>query len=121
MRRRAEDLRVGHRERERAVGLLGEHFSAGRLDVHEYDARCAKAAAAEFGTDLAPLFNDLPAPRPYELTGGPDDDARKIRKAAVVLLGIAVMALLLGIVVKPLWLLAVVALGAALWFSRRHK
>jgi hypothetical protein len=121
MRRRAEDLRVGHRERERAVELLGEHFSAGRLDVHEYDTRCARAAAAQFGTDLAPLFDDLPSPRPYELTGSPDDDTRKIRKAGVVLLGIAVMALFLGIVVKQLWLVAVIALGAALWFSRRRK
>jgi hypothetical protein len=120
MRRRAEDLRIGHGERERAIALLGEHFSAGRLDVHEYDERCAKASAAQFGADLAPLFDDLPAPRPDEIAARSTDGGRPVRQTGATLLVVAVVALLLGIVVKPLWLLAVVALIGGLWFSRRR-
>jgi hypothetical protein len=53
-------VRIGNAERDRAADLLGEHFRAGRLDVHEYDERITAAYAAKTDADLAPLFVDLP-------------------------------------------------------------
>jgi hypothetical protein len=53
-------VRIGNAERDRAADLLGEHFRAGRLDVHEYDERITAAYAAKTDDDLAPLFADLP-------------------------------------------------------------
>ena len=53
-------VRIGNAERDRAADLLGEHFRAGRLDVHEYDERITAAYAAKTDEDLAPLFADLP-------------------------------------------------------------
>ena len=53
-------VRIGNAERDRAADLLGEHFRAGRLDVHEYDERITAAYAAKTDDDLAPLFADMP-------------------------------------------------------------
>jgi hypothetical protein len=72
-------VRIGNAERDRAADLLGEHFRAGRLDVHEYDERITAAYAAKTDEDLRPLFADLPGTgasaqqkRPYvEPTSGP--------------------------------------------------
>lgn len=60
----ADALRVGTREREDAVTILGDHFSEGRLQVHEYEERVGKAVEARTRGDLRPLFTDLPAPYP---------------------------------------------------------
>ncbi|WP_424188323.1 DUF1707 domain-containing protein [Actinokineospora sp. G85] len=59
-----EDVRVGNLEREDAMRVLGEHFSAGRLQVHEYDERVGHATAATTRSELQVLFADLPAPYP---------------------------------------------------------
>ncbi len=58
------DVRVSGAERDQAVSLLGEHMSTGRLDLPEYEARCARASAARTVADLGHLFADLPAPHP---------------------------------------------------------
>jgi len=58
------DLRIGDQERESALKALGDHLSAGRLDVDEYGDRSAKVAAARTRRDLAELFADLPEPHP---------------------------------------------------------
>ncbi|HEX2130466.1 MAG TPA: DUF1707 domain-containing protein [Actinophytocola sp.] len=60
----SDDIRVGTAERESAVRLLGEHFSAGRLQVEEYEERVGRALEARTRGDLRPLFADLPAPYP---------------------------------------------------------
>ncbi|MFD0491153.1 DUF1707 domain-containing protein [Saccharopolyspora spinosporotrichia] len=60
------DLRVGDRERELAMELLGRHMSAGRLEVDEYDQRCVRAASARYASELDALFDDLPSPRPSD-------------------------------------------------------
>jgi Domain of unknown function (DUF1707) len=58
-------MRVGDAERDRAAAALGEHFSAGRLDQAEFDARVNAALAARTEADLAALFTDLPSePKP---------------------------------------------------------
>jgi hypothetical protein len=120
MRRRADHLRVGDPERERAIKLLGEHLTAGRLDVHEYDERCAQAAAARFGADLTALFKDLPSPRLDDLTASRPADRAPRPGGAGLLIGAAAIILVLGIVAKQVWLLPLLALVAAFWFTRRR-
>lgn len=54
------ELRIGDAERDAAVTALGEHYVAGRLTKEEYDDRSAVVWRARTGSDLAPLFADLP-------------------------------------------------------------
>ena len=58
------NLRVSDAERTAAMDALGEHLSAGRLDVDEYGNRSAQLAAARTTADLRAPFADLPAPHP---------------------------------------------------------
>lgn len=62
------NVRIGTSEREDAVRALAEHMTAGRLDVSEYDQRCALAAAAKTRAELAAIFDDLPEPNPMRDT-----------------------------------------------------
>lgn len=57
-------MRIGDTERESALAALGEHMSAGRLDIDEYGDRTAKVATARTRGELADLFTDLPDPHP---------------------------------------------------------
>jgi hypothetical protein len=57
-------MRIGDTEREQALAALGEHMSAGRLDIDEYGERSAKVTAARTRGELLELFTDLPAPKP---------------------------------------------------------
>ena len=57
-------MRIGDTEREQALAALGEHMSAGRLDIDEYGERSAKVTAARTRSELVDLFTDLPDPRP---------------------------------------------------------
>ena len=57
-------MRVGDTERNSALEALGEHLSAGRLDIDEYGERSAKVTVARTTADLSALFTDLPAPHP---------------------------------------------------------
>jgi len=57
-------MRIGDTEREQALAALGEHMSAGRLNIDEYGDRSAKVAAARTHGELLELFTDLPDPRP---------------------------------------------------------
>jgi Domain of unknown function (DUF1707) len=61
-------LRVGDAERETALQALGEHMRVGRLDIHEYDERAARVAAARTRGELDEVFADLPEPHPVPLT-----------------------------------------------------
>jgi hypothetical protein len=58
------EIRIGDTERESALSALGDHMSAGRLDIDEYGDRTAQVAAAKTRGDLLALFGDLPAPHP---------------------------------------------------------
>ncbi|WP_431879135.1 DUF1707 SHOCT-like domain-containing protein [Amycolatopsis sacchari] len=58
------ELRIGDTERESALSALGEHLSAGRLDVDEYGERSAHITAARTRGELADVFGDLPEPHP---------------------------------------------------------
>jgi hypothetical protein len=57
-------IRIGDTERESALTALGEHMSAGRLDIDEYGDRTARVATAKTRGDLTGLFGDLPQPHP---------------------------------------------------------
>ncbi|MEV0702088.1 DUF1707 domain-containing protein [Saccharopolyspora sp. NPDC050389] len=123
--RRGKDLRIGDPERENAMRLLGEHFSAGRLDVTEYDDRCRQAATARFRSELNPLFDDLPEPRPSE---PPRPVPSAIRAAAppaaagkiVLAVCAVVLVVFLLVVARQLALVLLLPLIAVLWFSWRR-
>lgn len=69
------DLRIGDAERESAMTALGEHMSAGRLDIDEYGERTARVTAAKTRGELLALFDDLPAPYPSFGTGKAEQPA----------------------------------------------
>lgn len=60
--------RMGAAEREAAVGALQAHYQAGRLTPEEYEDRSVRASRARTWAEVAPLFSDLPDPRPGPVT-----------------------------------------------------
>ena len=56
-------LRAADVDRAAVATVLGEHMSAGRLTLEEYDERLGRAYAAKTYGDLAELTADLPATR----------------------------------------------------------
>jgi hypothetical protein len=66
-----DDVRVGTREREDSVRILGEHFSEGRLQMDEYEHRVDGAVRALTRGELRALFTDLPPPYPPFLAPPP--------------------------------------------------
>jgi hypothetical protein len=97
------DIRVSDTEREDALGKLGEHMSAGRLDIDEYGERTAKVTAAKTRGEVLDLFGDLPEPRPAFGRPMPPPApaaAREVslgHKVAPVLIPIAAVVLALGL------------------------
>ena len=61
------DLRLSDAERQDALDVLSEHVRTGRLDIDEYGSRSAKVTSAKLVSELVPLFEDLPSPRPSAL------------------------------------------------------
>jgi hypothetical protein len=59
-------LRIGDAEREDAARELGEHFALGRITAEEHADRLERIWAARTAADLAPVFGDLPRPRPEQ-------------------------------------------------------
>jgi hypothetical protein len=57
-------LRAADADRAAVADVLGQHMSAGRLTVDEYDERLAQAYAAKTYGELERLTADLPAARP---------------------------------------------------------
>lgn len=64
-------MRIGNEEREEAANALAEHFSHGRLDGDEYEERIGLVWNGKTTADLAPVFADLPEPRPAVLRPPP--------------------------------------------------
>jgi Domain of unknown function (DUF1707) len=56
--------RLGAADRNAAVGALQAHYQAGRLTPEEYEDRSVRASRAMTWAEVAPLFADLPEPRP---------------------------------------------------------
>ncbi|WP_410668712.1 DUF1707 domain-containing protein [Amycolatopsis sp. cmx-4-68] len=60
-------LRISDQTRESALSALGEHMTAGRIDIDEYGERSARITAAKTRGELGEIFADLPTPHPqYE-------------------------------------------------------
>ncbi|MDQ7803826.1 DUF1707 domain-containing protein [Amycolatopsis sp. A133] len=57
-------LRISDQNRESALSALGEHMTAGRIDINEYGERSARITAAKTRGELGEIFADLPAPHP---------------------------------------------------------
>lgn len=57
-------LRAADADRAAVADVLGQHMSAGRLSLDEYDERLAQAYAAKTYGELERLTADLPAARP---------------------------------------------------------
>lgn len=101
--------------------LLGEHFSAGRLELAEYDERCRQAAAARFGSELDELFDDLPGPRPGgELTPAATRTAPSAGKIAIAVGAVAVL-LALVLVARQIGLILLLPTLAIIWFTWRRR
>ncbi len=103
--------------------LLGEHFSAGRLDVHEYDERCQQVATARFRSELNALFEDLPEPQP----NAPSQQTPAARTAMppaagkiVLAICATVMVIFLVVVARQLAPILLIPLIAVLWLYWRR-
>ncbi|WP_027928061.1 DUF1707 SHOCT-like domain-containing protein [Amycolatopsis benzoatilytica] len=64
-------LRISDQERESALSALGEHMTAGRIDIDEFGERSAKITAAKTRGEVSELFADLPGPHPVFGPGEP--------------------------------------------------
>ena len=91
-------VRASDRDRERALGLLRDHWLAGRLTLEEYEQRWDEAARACFVDDLRHAIRELPYPLPEhgasDLTLAPPAAAQ--RHDAPVTRGSAVASIVLG-------------------------
>ena len=125
------DARVGSQERDTAVAALRTHLEAGRLTPEEYEERSVTASRARTWAEIAPLFADLPDPRPgpvaAELAQRPAaatgafpalSDGVKERIMAVTPLA----ALVLFFATHTwVWFLAIPIMGALLYGSDRKR
>jgi len=101
-----QDVRIGTAERERAATLLGDHLTAGRLELAEFDERVKAAYAARTGRELDTLFSDLPSAQPPARRG-----PSRFRLALLVLAGLGVLAVLAAFAAfPPLFIVPVVFL-----------
>ncbi len=117
-------MRVGDAEREAALRALGEHMSAGRLDIEEYGERTARVAAARTRGELAALFDDLPPPRPSFATAPAPPQPRQVAAPAPWLTPPVVLALVVALVLLVLTrglALPLLAIPAVLYFTARRR
>ncbi|GAB3585432.1 DUF1707 domain-containing protein [Amycolatopsis endophytica] len=116
------DLRLSDQERTEALDALSEHVRTGRLDIDEFGLRSAKVTAARTISELAPVFADLPAPRPRVLdrpAPAARPPARKVGLGLLPLLLIAAGALLVLTRGMSLVLLVPIAIAVVLLARRR--
>lgn len=79
---------IGYAEQEAAVRALSLHYTAGRLDVDEFDERVRRARSSTTATELGAVFADLPQPhpspadRPAPDMSGADDPTRAMAAGA---------------------------------------
>ncbi len=111
--------RISDAERDAAVEMLRQHFEAGRLDPSEFAERMETALSARFASDLAPLFVDLPHPRPtagetvwLPWTAPPPAPKTQewVRWVGILRASIWPIAILLGLITGELWIFILIAL-----------
>ncbi|TVT17006.1 DUF1707 domain-containing protein [Amycolatopsis acidiphila] len=119
-------MRLSDAERNEAIEALSEHVRTGRLDIDEYGTRSARVTAATKRSELAPLFEDLPEPRPSVLRARPVAPARPAappRRFGVGAVPIAaiVAVLLFLTVARGLWFVFLLPVVVALIFGARSR
>lgn len=124
--------RIGATERDEAVESLRTHLDEGRLTPEEYEDRSVTAARARTWDDLAPVFADLPEPRPAPVATVLARSARPVPRTGLAGITDAarerIMALipLLALVLffrtgSWLWFLAIPMAGALLYGKDRKR
>jgi uncharacterized protein DUF1707 len=59
-----DPIRASDADRDKALGLLRDHWLAGRLTLDEYEERCGEAARARVLDELRHAIRELPYPLP---------------------------------------------------------
>ena len=126
--------RIGAQERDAAVAARRAHLEAGRLTPEEYEDRSVTAGRARTWGEIAPLFTDLPEPRPGPVgaqlagasqvsvagTGALPALSEGVKERIMAVTPLA--ALVLFFVTHTwLWFLAIPIMGALLYGSDRKR
>src|SRR5687767_7102226 len=90
-------IRASDADRDKALGLLRDHWLAGRLTLDEYEARCGEAAGGRFLADLERALRELPYPLPEHALAAPPPAAAPVPAVGPDLQTGAVLALVLGV------------------------
>ncbi|WP_198958397.1 MULTISPECIES: DUF1707 SHOCT-like domain-containing protein [Amycolatopsis] len=115
------ELRLSDAERTEAMDALSEHVRTGRLDIDEFGLRSAKVAAARTRSDLAPLFADLPEPRPRVLDR-PVPSRTPVRKTGLGLLPLLLIAAVaVFVLTRGMWLVFLVPVAVAVAMTWRRR
>ena len=109
-----DSLRLSDADREKAVELLSEHYSLGRLTKDEFDERSDAVWSARTEGDLAPVFVDLPV---RSTTPTVRSVGRPSRRWPIPLPPIVFLLIVLTVVTH----LPFVILGLVLWFGLAHR
>lgn len=113
-------IRASDADRDKALGLLRDHWLAGRLTLDEYEARCGEAASGRFLHDLQRSLRELPYPLPEHAPAAPPPAPAAVAAAGPDLAAGAVLALILGVlslagVVLSMGMLFLLTLPASTW------
>jgi hypothetical protein len=113
----ADAVRASDADRDKALGLLRDHWLAGRLTLEEYEARCGEAAAGRFLDELRGALRELPYPLPEHAavaaSAPPPAPAPDPRGGAVLALVLGVLSLL-GVLLS-FGMLFILTLPASTW------
>jgi hypothetical protein len=125
------EARIGSAERDSAVAALRAHLEAGRLTPEEYEDRSVSASRARTWSEIAPLFTDLPDPRPGPVaselaratpTGTGTFPALSEGARERIMAVTPLAALVLFFVTRSwVWFLAIPLVGALLYGSERKR
>ncbi|KFU83247.1 protein of unknown function [Amycolatopsis lurida] len=131
-------LRISDQDRESALAALGEHMTAGRIDIDEFGERSARVTAAKTRGDLSEVFADLPEPRPRYDTPRSEPEkpaspwagispAQRVMGALLPILFIATIALIITTGITWWFILVPIgisAVGEGIWgkgWENSHK
>lgn len=110
-------LRVSDADRSEVSELLSRHFSDGRLDSAEFDARLERTVNAKTRTELRAVLADLPHP------GSPPHEAQakgaRTRLVAIVAVALVLAAFVSAVPAPRVWLLVLCVGGV--WLFRRAR
>ena len=114
-------IRASDADRETALGLLRNHWLAGRLTLEEYERRCDEAVAGRFLDDLRRSLRELPYPLPELAPPTPPlpvpaaASASPPASQASAVMSLALGALSLAGLMMSLGMLFVLTLPASAW------